>query len=106
VINKDFSKYFCSDKFYVSFIIKNCNDDSLNLQIFSRDNLIKQEICDNQNLREISLVIDSEIKMSEFSMLWEFDKLIDLKGKIDFNQIFKEFSFKFKNRVSGIYLRI
>lgn len=50
-------------------------------------------------MREISLVIDSDIKINEFTMFWKFKKLNNVSGKIDFSQIFKEFSFRFKDRV-------
>ena len=49
-----------------------------------------------KNTKEISLVIDSEMKMSEFIMNWEFQKLNNVMGKIDFSQIFREFSFRFQ----------
>ncbi len=38
--------------------------------------------------------------MSEFMIKWEFQKLNNVIGKIDLNQIFKEFAFKFRNSVS------
>ena len=45
-------------------------------------------------------MVDSEIRMSEFVMNWEFDRLNNVKGHIDLGQIFKEFSFKFKTSVN------
>lgn len=81
-------------------MIGNPHDDILTFDIYSRNSLIKKEVCEVKSTKEISLVIDSEMKMSEFTMNWEFSKLNNVRGKIDFSQIFKEFSFKFQNRVS------
>lgn len=44
-------------------------------------------------------MVDSEIKLSQFTMNWEFTKMTNVKGRMDLRQIFKEFSFKFKNIV-------
>lgn len=75
------------------------NDDSIKFEIFSKDELIKTEFCDIHNSKEISFVIDTEIKMSEFNMNWEFTRLNNVKGNLDLSQIFKEFSFKFRNSI-------
>ncbi len=69
----------------------------------SGENCIKQEICDSRHSKEISLVIDSEIKMCNFKMKWDFSRLKDVNGIIDFSQIFKEFSFQFQNPVNYLF---
>ncbi len=83
----------------VSFIVGNSHEDLLNFEIYSRNDLIKKEICESKNSKEIAFMISSEMRMSEFQMIWEFIRLNNVKGKIDLSQIFNEFSFKFKNKV-------
>jgi hypothetical protein len=83
----------------VSFSIGNNHDDLINFDIYSRNDLIKREHCEKKNFKEISFMVNAEIKLNEFAMEWEFDKHNNLRGKIDLGQIFKEFSFKFANSV-------
>lgn len=78
----------------------NGHEDILNLEIYSKKDLIKSEFCESKNSKEIAFMISSDIKMNDFQMLWEFSKLNNVRGRIDLVQIFKEFSFKFKNMVT------
>lgn len=97
-INYNFQKYFCTENNYVSFIISNSHEDSINFEIFSGDNLLKSEVCEYKNSKEISLLINTELKLADFYLNWKFLKN-KIKGKIDLSQIFKEFEFKLKNDV-------
>jgi hypothetical protein len=83
----------------VSFSVTNIHNDLINFEVYSRNNLIKKEFCENNNSKEISFIVNSETKINEFAIEWEFDKHNNLRGKFDLGQIFKEFSFKFANSV-------
>lgn len=59
-INKNFKRYFGNEKYFVSFSINNLNDNTINFEIFNKENLIKQEICEEKHSKEISFVINKE----------------------------------------------
>jgi hypothetical protein len=103
-INRDFSKHFCSDRYYVSFSVTNIHNDLIKFDIYSKNDLIKKELCEHGNSKEISFIVNSEIKLNEFAIEWEFDKHNNLRGRFDLGQIFKEFSFKFSNSVNIILI--
>ncbi len=92
----NYSKYFASDKFFVSFTVGNNNDEAINMEILAKENLIKKESCEPLNYKEISFIVDTEKKLNEFIMLWNLNKVKIITGKINLMQIFKEFSFKLK----------
>jgi len=82
----------------VNFAIGNNNEDSINFDIFAGESLLKKEVCGYKNSKEISLLVNSESKLSEFFLNWKFQNS-KVKGKIDLSQILKEFQFKFRNDV-------
>ncbi len=98
-INKEYSKFFCSDKYYVSFNVGNQHDDAIKFNVFCKDNIIKEERCNAKNEKIISFVVNSDLVMSEFTLDWEFERRENVKGKISLDQIFRKFSFKFQNSV-------
>jgi hypothetical protein len=104
-INKDYSRYFCSEKYFVSFVVGNNNDDAVKFDIYNKNLSLKQEICDGKNVKEISLVVDSGIELNEFYLEWQMMKINKINGKTDLSQIFKEFCFKFRSSVSIINLK-
>jgi hypothetical protein len=105
-ISKEYSKFFCSDKYYVSFVVGNQHEDSININVFCGDSIIKQESCIAKNEKIISFVVNSDLTMSEFTLDWEFVRRDNVRGKISLDQIFKKFSFKFQNSVNIINYRL
>lgn len=101
-IDYNFQKCYCTDNYFVNFAIANNNEDSINFEIFAGEYLLKKEICEYKNSKEISLLVNSEVKLSEFFLNWNFTSS-KLKGKIDLSQILKEFQFKFRNDVVLIF---
>jgi hypothetical protein len=60
--------------------------------------LLKNEICQSKNSKELSLLINNEIDISNFLIKWKINEK-EKNGKIELNQIFKEFRFSIKNEV-------
>lgn len=86
----------------MSFILHNNNEDSLNLEIFTDNKLLKSEICESKNSKELSLLLNNELELSNFLIVWKLrDKMTN--GKIELNQIFKEFQFSIKNEVNYFF---
>ena len=48
----------------MSFAVKNLNENSILFELFSKDILLKQEICEGKYSKEISFVISKQFKIS------------------------------------------
>ena len=86
-IPDSYSKYFGSEKFYVSFTVGNINENLIMLDIYAKDTLIKKESCEAINYKEISFIVDTERKLNEFIILWSLNKVKIISGKINLMQI-------------------
>ncbi len=60
-INKSFRRYFGNEKYFVSFSVNNLYDNTINFEIFNKENLLKQEICEEKHSKEISFVISKDL---------------------------------------------
>ena len=97
-INLEFCKIYCTDNYKINFIISNENDDSINFDIYSGEEILKSEICENNNSKEINMIINTETNLNKFVLFWEFLNNSS-RGKINLTQIFKEIKFKINNEV-------
>ena len=68
------------------------------MDIYTDNKLLKNEICQGKNCKELSLLLNNEIDLSNFLINWKL-KENEISGKIELNQIFKEFRFSIKNEV-------
>lgn len=119
-INNNYSKYYSSEKYYVSFTVENTSSEKLRLTVCScstvnssnnnnsnssilkdteKENEIvhKETTCDVGSVQELFMLVNSEASVNSFFVRWELISYKVVRGKFNLGKMFKEFDYKFKN---------
>ncbi len=95
-------KYYCSEKYYVSFLVENVCNEKMKLFVCSNDSkgletVHKTFICEKNSVKELYILINSCDYSDNLCINWELVPFGLVKGKQELCQVFKEFSFQIKS---------